>query len=366
MQRDLRIDFLKGVALIMILVNHLGYFVTPAIFSYLTSQYYGFSDAAELFVFLSGYLIGIVFLKFYKNEGKQKLFIKAGHRAFQLYLWIVFTSLIVYAVYGLASNQFNFKFYEDFYSINAVFVAPERSLAKLVLLLDSAPYVAILRYYIMMLLYAAVLLPLLNRSIWITFVFSALLYIISFWVLFPNKYFDFFSWQFLFVISMIIGIKVNHIQGKKINQIRNEKFLYLAFSFIIVSLFIRLYFHFNDPSDLTFGYFIEYLYQKYPLSIFRIIHCVSLLYIIQYYFKKDSKWLENPVGNALITLGQNSLEVYSFGSFFALVSYIPQIKYNFNFSFYVLSVIFGLILSLLFGSIMKWYKLKPWLKNLNS
>ncbi|MFN9907133.1 MAG: OpgC domain-containing protein, partial [bacterium] len=48
--RDLRLDLFRGVALMMIFINHV-----PGNFaSYWTHMNFGFSDAAEAFVFLSG------------------------------------------------------------------------------------------------------------------------------------------------------------------------------------------------------------------------------------------------------------------------------------------------------------------------
>ena len=56
-ERDVRIDFFRGVALYMILVDH----VVGDPLSKVTYQRFGFSDAAELFVFLSGVSCAIVY-----------------------------------------------------------------------------------------------------------------------------------------------------------------------------------------------------------------------------------------------------------------------------------------------------------------
>src|SRR5688572_10891635 len=44
------IDFWRGVALVMIFINH----IPGLVYSYLTLRHYAVSDAAELFVFLAG------------------------------------------------------------------------------------------------------------------------------------------------------------------------------------------------------------------------------------------------------------------------------------------------------------------------
>jgi hypothetical protein len=55
--RDVRIDFFRGLALYMILVDH----VVGDPIGKLTFRSVGFSDAAELFVFLSGISCAIVY-----------------------------------------------------------------------------------------------------------------------------------------------------------------------------------------------------------------------------------------------------------------------------------------------------------------
>src|SRR3954467_2566160 len=53
-ERDLRLDFFRGIGLWMCFLDH----VPHDVVAWLTLRNYGFSDAAEFFVFISGYLIG--------------------------------------------------------------------------------------------------------------------------------------------------------------------------------------------------------------------------------------------------------------------------------------------------------------------
>ena len=54
--RDLRLDLFRGLALWLIFVDHI-----PAnIVNWITIRNYGFSDAAEIFVFISGYTAAFV------------------------------------------------------------------------------------------------------------------------------------------------------------------------------------------------------------------------------------------------------------------------------------------------------------------
>src|SRR5665213_3956531 len=56
-ERDLRLDLFRGIGLWMIFLDHIPHDVV----SWLTLRNYGFSDAAEFFVFISGYLAGYIY-----------------------------------------------------------------------------------------------------------------------------------------------------------------------------------------------------------------------------------------------------------------------------------------------------------------
>ena len=56
-ERDLRLDLFRGIGLWMIFLDHIPHDVV----AWLTLRNYGFSDAAEFFVFISGYLAGYIY-----------------------------------------------------------------------------------------------------------------------------------------------------------------------------------------------------------------------------------------------------------------------------------------------------------------
>jgi hypothetical protein len=55
--RDLRLDFFRGLALIFIFVDH----IPENVLSYFTLQAFQFFDAAEVFIFVSGYTAAFVY-----------------------------------------------------------------------------------------------------------------------------------------------------------------------------------------------------------------------------------------------------------------------------------------------------------------
>ena len=87
--RDLRIDFFRGIALYMIIVDH----VPGDPLSYFTYGRFGFSDAAEIFVFLSGVVCGIVYLRKLLDQGPRGLLKAVFSRTLKIYCYYALASV---------------------------------------------------------------------------------------------------------------------------------------------------------------------------------------------------------------------------------------------------------------------------------
>ena len=92
--RDMRIDFFRGIALLMILVDH----VRGDPISRFTYQNLGFSDAAEIFVFLSGTSCGIVYSRVLARGGWigfSKAITKRAALIYAYYLWSSIATILL-------------------------------------------------------------------------------------------------------------------------------------------------------------------------------------------------------------------------------------------------------------------------------
>ena len=63
--RDLRLDLFRGLALLFIFIDH----IPNNVLSYITLHSIAFSDAAEVFVFISGYVAATVYGKALQRQG---------------------------------------------------------------------------------------------------------------------------------------------------------------------------------------------------------------------------------------------------------------------------------------------------------
>src|SRR5580700_8198171 len=97
--RELRLDLFRGLALWLIFIDH----VSPDVLSWFTIRSYGFSDAAEIFIFISGYTAAFVYGRAMLESGFVIATARILRRVWQIYLAHVFIVTIFLAEIFYAS-----------------------------------------------------------------------------------------------------------------------------------------------------------------------------------------------------------------------------------------------------------------------
>src|ERR1700757_3343729 len=80
-QRELRLDLFRGLALWLIYIDH----VSPDTLTWFTIRSYGFSDAAEIFLFISGYTAAFVYGRALLESGFVIAAARIIRRVWQIY-----------------------------------------------------------------------------------------------------------------------------------------------------------------------------------------------------------------------------------------------------------------------------------------
>src|SRR6202045_492703 len=101
--RDLRLDLFRGLANWAIFLDHIPHEVLSSI----TTKNYGFSDAADLFVFISGYTAALVFGRVMIERGYAAAASRLAKRAFELYTAHIIVVVIYIAVIACVSREFH-------------------------------------------------------------------------------------------------------------------------------------------------------------------------------------------------------------------------------------------------------------------
>jgi hypothetical protein len=128
--RNLRLDLSRGIANWEIFLNH----IPNNAMTWLTTRNYGFSDAAELFVFIAGYAAGIVYSKSMLAQrfaaGTTRLF----ERAWQLYIAHVLLLVINLAVINWAAQTYSQPHLLDEFNVAGLINHPVLTLTQGLLL----------------------------------------------------------------------------------------------------------------------------------------------------------------------------------------------------------------------------------------
>src|SRR5260221_13046149 len=92
-ERELRLDLFRGIALWLIFIDHL----PPNLLTWLTIRNYGFSDATEMFIFISGYTAAFVYGRAMLESGFVVATARILRRVWQIYVAHVFLFTIFLA-----------------------------------------------------------------------------------------------------------------------------------------------------------------------------------------------------------------------------------------------------------------------------
>ena len=174
--RDFRIDLFRGLALWWIFLDH----VPETYFNHFTPKNFGFSDAAEIPVFLSGLASGSVYGAIALKSGWMAGSLRALRRAVEIYIAEIVTIIVLLTEISLLPiRQPSLLDHANL----AVFVAnPVETLFQAALLryspvdLDPLLLMAILHFGLVL------ILPVMVRWPTPTLIASALLYVVSHWL----------------------------------------------------------------------------------------------------------------------------------------------------------------------------------------
>src|SRR6266571_1280204 len=201
------IDFWRGFALLTIFIDHM----PESIFQHVTQKNFGFSDAAELFVFLSGVSIALAYgTRFF--DGEAVVAVRAVlRRAFTLYWVQILISLLIIAMFaGAAALWDDDNLLED---ADAVVSNPLQTTAAILALLHQLDNANILPLYIALLLMTPLLLVLARRDDRLMLAAAAGIYLaarafslnLSTWPVEGTWFFNPIAWQFIFAIGIFAG-----------------------------------------------------------------------------------------------------------------------------------------------------------------
>jgi len=329
-ERDLRLDLMRGIGQWMVFLDHIPYDIV----SWLTLRNYGFSDAAEFFVFISGYTAGFVYGPAIASGQILAATKRLLKRAWHLYVAHIFLFLFFVAQIARAARRFDNPMYGNEYNIFLFLEHPDVMIGQTLMLKFKPVDLDVLPLYIVLVLaLPAILLGLVKIPRW-TLLGSAVLYVLARyfdWNLpsFPggNWYFNPFACQLLFVFGTWCGL---NRAAEIAALIRSRAVLILALVWIAFSFLIVMTWHIPVLDAMIPKWMIHVIYpiDKSDLDMFRLIHFLALAVVFVRYIPRDWPALRSNLLRPLVLVGQHSLPIFCLGVFlsFAAHWFLVQIE----------------------------------------
>ena len=147
-ERDLRLDFFRGLALFSIFIDHVDW---NGILAQFTIRAIGLSDAAEVFILISGYTAGMVYGRAMARQGVLMAGMRIYHRVWQLYVAHVFLFMQFMATVAYRVDDLNNAIYAEEFRAADFLKEPGLAVVKALTLQFQPEFMDILPLYIVLL-----------------------------------------------------------------------------------------------------------------------------------------------------------------------------------------------------------------------
>ena len=319
--RNLRLDFLRGIANFAIYLDH----IPNNIMNWLTSRNYGSSDAADLFVFVAGYTAAFIYARMMVERGVIFASTRIFKRVRQLYIAHILLLVIYMVSVSHFAGAYNASELVGEFNIEGLIAHPVDTLTQGLLLNFKPLNLDILPLYIVLMAFFPPVLWIMLRKPDLTIGLSLALYVAARyfgWNLgaFPDGtwYFNPFCWQLLFVFGAWFALGGARESRAVINSravlYGGIGYLLLSFAMTIAGLLPgfgamlpRWLFDAFNPSDKT------------DLTPYRLLHFVVIAFFVIRFVPKQWLELNLRIVDPIIKCGQ-SIAVFCVGLFLSFVA----------------------------------------------
>lgn len=377
--RDIRLDFFRGLAMYIILVSHIPY---NSLGNYIPARF-GWSDAAEIFVFCSGMASSLAFGAVFLTRGWWMGLARVALRVWQVYwahIGLFFAVAATQAAIDLSDIFVRYGAFEKSYVVEmnlaTFFADTERNLVGLMTLTYVPNYFDILPMYLVILAMIPVAMALGRVHPWLVLGSSATVWAVAQTgaLDLPAEpwserewFFNPFGWQLIFFTGFAL------MRGWLPKPPVRPWLLGLAIAFLVASVpFGRWQIYSQVPWIDAWRVAHEPLFAKTTEGILRYLHFLSLAYVAWAAVGPGGRRLRAEASGLLgalwtrllaviLKVGQQSLAVFVFSMWLApLLGFLldftpargiwPTIAVN----------VLGLVLISVEAQLVGWFKGSPW------
>jgi hypothetical protein len=321
------VDFWRGLALVMIFINH----IPGNYYSRFTHAHYSLSDSADLFVFLAGWSLRLLVGSGGRQQATWYLSLRLGGRAVQLYAAQIMITMIALAMLAASATVLDNPLLLEWHNAASVFYEPILTHVGLALLTHQLGYFDILPLYVVLMAMAPIfatvdryapnwLLPL-SFALYLATLIVPLR--IPTW---PNEgqwFFNPLAWQIVFVLGFVLARPegVGAVVRRHIVPIR-----VIALPLLVLGVLAWQLSWIPDPTTMPQPRLLFILDKTYvtPMRLLQFLCLIAVFSVTYPYIRRFAM----PLVEFLSMLGRNSLYVFCVGSLLSLAGQIARFVYR--------------------------------------
>ncbi|WP_315774694.1 MULTISPECIES: OpgC domain-containing protein [unclassified Bradyrhizobium] len=321
--RDLRLDLFRGIANWAIFLDH----IPDNVVNWITTRNYGFSDAADLFVFISGYTASFVYARMMIDRG----FIVGATRLFKRVWQLYVAHIVLFVIYIVAisylATRFGVSEIIDEFNVAGLVDHASDTLAQGLILKFKPVNLDVLPLYIVLMGFFPPVLWMMLRQPDLTMIASIVLWLVARqmgwnFAAYPagTWYFNPYCWQVLFVFGSWCALGGAR---RSMGIITAPATLYFCIAYMVLALVMTMAGRFPELGSM----FPNWLYSafnpndKTNLAPYRFLHFVVIVILVIRFVPKEWPGLEWKALDPLVVCGQQSLAVFCVGVFLSFIGH---------------------------------------------
>jgi hypothetical protein len=331
MERDLRLDFFRGLALFCMFIDH----IPDNILMEFTLQAVMFADAAEVFIFISGYTAGIVYGRAMERQGFLIAGVRVYHRVWQLYVAHVFLFMMFMATVAYTVGALNSSLYAEEFGAANFLNEPGLAVVKALTLQFQPAFMDILPLYIVLLAVLPFVLAgfrswpgvvtFASLALWLTVQFDKRIALSAYPG--PDRvwFFNPFAWQALFFLGAWLGWR-----GTRggVSWLSRRWLFWLAAALALAGFLIRVNWTLHglyDPIPVVLDKSLWPFLSKGDLGLLRFANVLALALLVARLIHPRARFLASQAGRPFVICGRHSLHIFCLA---ILLSVVGQLVLN--------------------------------------
>jgi hypothetical protein len=355
--RDLRLDLFRGLALWLIFLDH----IPSNIVNWITIRNYGFSDAAEIFVFISGYTAAFVYGRAMNERGLIVSTARVLKRVWQVYVAHVFIFVIFMAEVSYLTARVENPLYSEEMRVFDFLQQPGEALVQGLLLKFQPNFMDVLPLYIVLLLALPFVLWLLLRQPTLVLVCSIAVYTAAQYFslnlpAYPTGtwFFNPLAWQLIFVVGAWCGVAMTE---RVAILMRSRIVVSIAIIYLFVAFLVVLTWYFPRFAVLIPKVVQDWMYpiDKNNLDLLRFLHFMALAILTVRFIQIDWPGLKSPWLRPMVMCGQHSLEIFCLGIFLSFIGHFLTSEVSGSVGMQILISVLGIAVMIAVSWLITWY-----------